>query len=177
MCNNQTLDYSEDIHILCSLDGMAPSPSKERKPVYEIGRLVYTTWQRNRIEHSELNEIDGISSPKRAFHRLCSSNRDSSHYSVTPKVLPNYRMANDLPNFGNRSTEKTLILPLLSPLFFSFPVSCLFYRDSTSLGLSSLEQWYFISTTIRMVLRHYLCHSTSRFIHEYTNRLCVFNVR
>ena len=75
MCNNQTLDYSEDIHILCSLDGMAPSPSKERKPVYEIGRLVYTTWQRNRIKHSELNEIDGISSPKRAFHRLCSSNR------------------------------------------------------------------------------------------------------
>ena len=90
----------------------------------------------------------------------------SSHYSVTPKVIPNYRMANDLPNFGNRSTEKTLILPLLSPPFFSFPVSCLFYRDSTSLGLSSLEQWYFISTTIRMVLRHYLCHNTPRFIHE-----------
>ena len=90
----------------------------------------------------------------------------SSHYSVTPKVLPNYRMANDLPNFGNRSTEKTLILSLLSPPFFSFPVSCLFYRDSTSLGLSSLEQWYFISTTIRMVLRHYLCHNTPRFIHE-----------
>ena len=92
--------------------------------------------------------------------------KHSSHYSVTPKVLPNYRMANDLPNFGNRSTEKTLILSLLSPPFFSFPVSCLFYRDSTSLGLSSLEQWYFISTTIRMVLRHYLCHNTPRFIHE-----------
>ena len=75
MCNNQTLDYSEDIHILCSLDGMAPSPSKERNSVYDISRLVYTTWQRNRIENSKLNEIDGISSPKRAFHRLCSSNR------------------------------------------------------------------------------------------------------
>lgn len=55
---------------------MAPSPSKERNSVYDIRRLVYTTWQRNRIENSELNEIDGISSPKRAFHRLCSSNRE-----------------------------------------------------------------------------------------------------
>ena len=55
---------------------MAPSPSKERKTVYDIRRLVYTTWQRNRIENSKLNEIDGISSAKRAFHRLCSSNRE-----------------------------------------------------------------------------------------------------
>ena len=54
---------------------MAPSPSKEPNSVYDIRRLVYTTWQRNRIESSKLNEIDGISSPKRAFHRLCSSNR------------------------------------------------------------------------------------------------------
>lgn len=61
--------------------------------------------------------------------------------------------------------------------FFPFLVSCFCYRYSISLGLGSIEQWYFISTTIRMVLRHYLCHSTSRFIHEYTNRLCVFNVR
>ena len=56
---------------------MAPSPSKEPNSVYDIRRLVYTTWQRNRIESSKLNEIDGISSPKRAFHRLCSSNRES----------------------------------------------------------------------------------------------------
>ena len=52
------------------------------------------------------------------------------------------------------------------PPFFPFPVSCFFYRDSTSLGLSSIEQWYIISTTIRMLLRHYLCHNTPRFIHE-----------
>ena len=76
MCNKQLLHYDEDIRIPSDLNSMAPSPSKERKPVYEIGRLVYTTWQRNRIKHSELNEIDGISSPKRAFHRLCSSNRE-----------------------------------------------------------------------------------------------------
>ena len=51
--------------------------------------------------------------PSLDFSRICLnwSGLHSSHYSVTPKVLPNYRMANDLPNFGNRSTEKTLFCP------------------------------------------------------------------
>ena len=75
VCIYETLNYNEDILIPYGWESMAPSPSKERKSVYDIGRLVYTTWQRNRIENSKLNEIDGISSAKRAFHRLCSSNR------------------------------------------------------------------------------------------------------
>ena len=76
VCNYETVNYNEDILIPYGWESMAPSPSKERKTVYDIRRLVYTTWQRNRIENSKLNEIDGISSAKRAFHRLCSSNRD-----------------------------------------------------------------------------------------------------
>lgn len=81
VCKYEILNYNEDILIPFGSESMAPSPSKERNSVYDIRRLVYTTWQRNRIENSELNEIDGISSPKRAFHRLCSSNR-------VPLLLP-----------------------------------------------------------------------------------------
>ena len=50
--------------------------------------------------------------------------------------------------------------------FFPFLVSCFCYRYSISLGLSSIEQWHFIITTIRLVLHHYLFHNTPRFIHE-----------
>ena len=50
--------------------------------------------------------------------------------------------------------------------FFPFLVSCFCYRYSISLGLSSIEPWHFISTTIRLVLHNYLFHNTPRFIRE-----------
>ena len=86
VCIYETVNYNEDILIPYGWESMAPSPSKERKSVYDIRRLVYTTWQRNRIENSKLNEIDGISSAKRAFHRLCSSNRDWEREEGDPTI-------------------------------------------------------------------------------------------
>lgn len=77
---------------------MAPSPSKERKTVYDIRRLVYTTWQRNRIENSKLNEIDGISSAKRAFHRLCSSNRATDYYDSIEREKENHPLSIHWPH-------------------------------------------------------------------------------
>ena len=105
---------------------MAPSPSKEPNSVYDIRRLVYTTWQRNRIENSKLNEIDGISSAKRAFHRLCSSNRGRVKTRVSfphPKI-------------------DFFILTLFSRFITkSFHIPYSFHGESERVGIGSELEW------------------------------------